>query len=82
MSTSQSVARKQEFSKLDELADEWGLTVGEFIERYALETLVPGICMNSGCLYTAEVEPDQQQGWCEVCGTTSVRSGIVLARLI
>jgi hypothetical protein len=24
MSTSPSVARKQEFSKLDELADEWG----------------------------------------------------------
>jgi hypothetical protein len=82
MSTSQSVARKQEFSKLDELADEWGLTVGEFIERYALDDVSPGICMNPGCLYTTEVEPDQRQGWCEVCGTTSVRSGIVLARLI
>jgi hypothetical protein len=42
----------------------------------------PGICMNPGCLYTAEVEPDQRQGWCEVCGTTTVRSGIVLAGLI
>ena len=82
MSTSQSIARRQEFSKLDELADEWGLTVGEFIERYALDDAVPGICMNSGCLFTAEVEPDQRQGWCEVCCTTTVRSGIVLARLI
>jgi hypothetical protein len=82
MSASQSGARKKEFSKLDELADEWGLTVGEFIERYALDDAVPGICMNPGCLYTAEVEPDQRQGWCEVCCTTTVRSGIVLARLI
>jgi hypothetical protein len=77
-----SAARRKEFSKLDELADEWGLTVGEFIERYALDDAVPGICMNPGCLYTAEVEPDQRQGWCEVCGTTTVRSGIVLASLI
>jgi hypothetical protein len=80
--SSQSVARRQEFSKLDELADEWGLSVGEFIERYALDDAVPGICMNPGCLYTAEVEPDQRQGWCGVCCTTTVRSGIVLARLI
>jgi hypothetical protein len=33
-------------------------------------------------LYTAEVEPDRRQGWCEVCGTTTVQSGIVLAGLI
>jgi len=78
----QSAARKQEFSKLDELADQWGLSVGEYIERYALDDVVPGICMNRGCLYTTEIEPDQRQGWCEVCGTTTVCSGIVLAGLI
>lgn len=78
----QSAARRQEFSKLDELADQWVLTVGEFIEEYALDDAVPGICMNPGCLYTTTVEPDQRQGWCGVCGTTTVRSGIVLAGLI
>jgi hypothetical protein len=77
-----SAARKKEFSKLDELADQWALTVGELIEEYALDEVVPGICMNPGCEYTTTVEPDQRQGWCGVCGTTTVRSGIVLAGLI
>ena len=77
-----SAARKKDFSKLDELADQWALTVGELIEEYALDEVVPGICMNPGCEYTTTVEPDQRQGWCGVCGTTTVRSGIVLAGLI
>jgi hypothetical protein len=72
----------REVSKLDLLAREWGMKTGEFIEEYALDDVVPGICLNPDCDYTTEVEPDQRQGWCEVCGTTSVRSGIVLAGLI
>ncbi len=71
-----------EASKLDTLAESCGLTVTSFIEEYALDDVVPGICMNPDCDYTAEYEPDQRQGWCEVCGTTTVRSGIVLAGLI
>jgi hypothetical protein len=38
--------------------------------------------MNPDCGYTSEVEPDQQEGWCEECEVRSVRSGIVLAGLI
>jgi len=72
----------REVSKLDLLAREWGMKTSEFIEEYALDDVVPGICLNPDCDYTTEVEPDQRQGWCEVCGTTSVRSGIVLAGLI
>jgi hypothetical protein len=72
----------QEASKLDRLASVWGVTLTEFIEEYALDEVVPGICMNPGCDYTTEVEPDQREGWCEECGTGSVKSGIVLAGLI
>lgn len=72
----------REVSKLDLLAREWGMKTSEFIEEYALDDVVPGICLNPDCDYTTEVEPDQRQGWCEVCGTTSVRSGIVLAGII
>lgn len=72
----------REVSKLDLLARAWGMKTREFIEEYALDDVVPGICLNPGCDYTTEVEPDQRQGWCEVCGTTSVRSGIVLAGII
>jgi hypothetical protein len=72
----------QELSKLDQLAHEYGMSVTAFIEEYALDEVVPGICLNEECVYTADVEPDQRQGWCGDCGTTTVRSGIVLAGLI
>lgn len=71
-----------EASKLDALASVWGLSTAAFIEEYALDEVVPGICMNPDCTYTSEVEPDQTEGWCEECETRSVRSGIVLAGLI
>ena len=71
-----------EASKLDRLAESYGLTVTSFIEEYALDDVAPGICMNPDCDYTTEVEPDQREGWCEECGTRSVRSGIVLAGII
>jgi hypothetical protein len=71
-----------EASKLDDLSRDWGLTAHEFIEEYALDSAVPGICMNPDCGYTTEIEPDEREGWCEECGTRSVRSGIVLAGLI
>ena len=37
------------------------------------------VCMNEGCDYTTEYEPDQTAGWCEVCGTGSCCSILVLA---
>ena len=72
----------QEASKLDILARESGMSVPEYIDSYALDDVAPGICMNPDCDYTAEVEPDQTEGWCEECCTRSVRSGVVLAGLI
>jgi len=42
----------------------------------------PAICMNDGCDYTAEMEPDQDRGWCEACGTNTVASALILAGLI
>ena len=77
-----SLEANLEASKLDELARDWGLTAHAFVEEYALDDVVPGICMNPDCDYTTEVEPDQREGWCEECETRSVRSGIVLAGLI
>ncbi len=71
-----------EVSKLDLLADICALSVTEFIEEYALEDIVPGICMNPDCDFTANYEPDQREGWCEECGTGSVRSGLILAGII
>ena len=71
-----------EVSKLDQLARWRGMSVMEFIDAYALESMSPGICMNPDCDYSTEVEPDQREGWCEECDTPSVQSGVVLAGLI
>jgi len=71
-----------EASKLDQLASTWGMSVAELIETYALDEVVPGICMNPECEYTTDCEPDLREGWCEECETRSVRSAIVLAGLI
>ncbi|HEX4497251.1 MAG TPA: hypothetical protein VIE43_16380 [Thermoanaerobaculia bacterium] len=77
-----SAEANQEASKLDALARELGMSVMEFIDIYALDDVSPGICMNPECDYTTDVEPDQREGWCEECDTTSVKSGVVLAGLI
>lgn len=45
----------------------------------ALGSVSPAICMNVGCDYTAEMEPDQDRGWCEACGSNSMKSALVLA---
>jgi hypothetical protein len=46
------------------------------------DSVCPAICMNEGCDYTAEMEPDQDRGWCENCGTNSLKSALVLAGII
>ena len=68
--------------KLSILASQYGYSVDELLEEYGLDETVPGICMNPGCEYVTEYEPDQRDGWCEACGTTTVRSALVLAGLI
>jgi len=68
--------------KLETLAQEHGVSVGELVEEYVLEDVVPGICMNEGCVYTAQYEPDQDGGWCEHCEMRSVASALILAGMI
>lgn len=66
--------------KLDKLAELEGFGDGEELaEHFALPGVVPGICMNEGCDYTTDVEPDQQHGWCECCDSKTVKSCLVLA---
>jgi hypothetical protein len=69
-------------TKLDALADGEGLTVDELLETYGTDAVVPGICTNDGCDFTAHYEPDQDEGWCEECETPSVASALILAGVI
>ena len=69
--------------KLDKLLDIEGYdNFGEMAAAVFSDSVSPGICMNDGCDYTTEVEPDQDRGWCEACSTNSVKSALVLAALI
>jgi len=54
----------------------------EFLDAFAMEDVVPGICMNSDCDYVGYYEPDQDKGYCEVCHTQSVMSGLRLLGVI
>jgi hypothetical protein len=70
-------------SKLDQLVESEGYdSVEALCEAVLMDAVSPGICMNLGCSYTAEVEPDQHRGHCEACGTRTVKSALLLAGLI
>lgn len=54
----------------------------DLIEAVAGDSVCPAICMTEGCDYTAEMEPDQDQGYCESCGGNTVTSALRLAGFI
>jgi hypothetical protein len=54
----------------------------DLIQAVAIDTVCPAICMTEGCEYTAEMEPDQTEGYCEACGGSTMMSALVLAGFI
>jgi hypothetical protein len=69
--------------KLDQLVELEGCaSLDELLEAAAIDSVSPSICTNENCDYTAEMEPDQNRGFCEACGTNTVASALVLAGLI
>jgi hypothetical protein len=46
------------------------------------DSVSPAICVEPDCDHTAEMEPDQDAGFCENCGKNTVVSALVLAELI
>ena len=78
----QSPAEKRRI-KLDLLVESEGYdTLEDLLQAVITDTVSPGICMTEGCSYTTEVEPDQREGWCEVCDKGTVASALVLAEII
>ena len=69
-------------NKITQLAESEGMTVDELLEEASFDSVVIGICTNKGCDYTTEVEPDQDQGWCECCETNTVASPLILLGVI
>ena len=54
----------------------------DLLQAVIADSVCPAICMTEGCDYTAEMEPDQDTGYCEVCGGNTMMSALVLAGLI
>ena len=54
----------------------------ELIAAVLLDSVSPAICMNEGCDFTCEMEPDQDAGYCEECHTNTMTAAPVLAGLI
>lgn len=69
--------------KLELLMDLEGYSdINEILEDSLMDNRSVGICMNPGCDYTCDVEPDNDRGWCEVCDTNTVKSAVMLIGVI
>ena len=44
------------------------------LHEYATDSVVPGICMSDDCDGTADVEPDQDEGFCDHCHCNTIMS--------
>lgn len=54
----------------------------DLIQAVISDSVSPAICMTEGCDHTAEMEPDQQEGYCEACGGNTMVSALILAGVI
>jgi hypothetical protein len=78
-----TIALSNKGAKLMKLCDFEGFdSLDDLLQAVATDSVCPAICMTEGCDYTTEMEPDQDQGFCEVCGGNTVTSALVLAGLI
>ena len=78
-----SIALSHKAQKLMKLCDIEGFeNVEDVLFLSITDSVCPAICMTEGCDYTAEMEPDQEKGYCEACGGNTVVSVLVLAGLI
>lgn len=77
------MSREVKQAKLCELVEAYGFpSPEELLRHHSSDAVVPGICTNPSCSFTADYEPDQRTGYCEECDSQTVASAFVLAELI
>lgn len=54
----------------------------DLVKAKITDTAAPAICMMEGCDHVADMEKDQDEGFCEVCGGTTMTSAFVLGGVI
>jgi hypothetical protein len=68
-------------SLLHQAANDFGFEdIDEMFANAVCDSLVAAICPECG--YTTDMEPNQDQGWCEMCEKNTVVSVLVLGGLI
>ena len=73
----------KEQEKLALLADIEGYdSVMDMLREATFDGRCMAICMNDGCEFTTEMEPDQDGGWCNECKTNTVKSCLILEGII
>ena len=62
------LSEAQRQTKLTALALDFGhADTDALLEAAVLDSVCPAICVREGCDYTADMEPDRREGYCEVC---------------
>jgi hypothetical protein len=70
-------------AKLMKLCDAEGLkSLDDLLALSVKDSACPAICMMEGCDHVTRMESDQDEGYCQACGGTTVTSVLVLAGLI
>ena len=78
-----ALSKEERRRKLTQLAEYEGHeSVEDMLKACFADSVSPAICTNPGCAYTTDMEPDQDRGYCEACGSNTVASALVLAGLI
>lgn len=78
-----ALSKQERLSKLRILAELEGYeSITDLLEAACSDAVSPAICTHKDCDYTAQMEPDQEQGWCEECRANTVASALVLAGVI
>ena len=81
--SSQASSPHSSFTRFPWLCDIEGFeNVEDVLFSSITDSVCPAICMTEGCDYTANMEPDQEEGYCEMCGGNTVVSALILAGLI
>jgi hypothetical protein len=70
-------------SKLMQVCEAEGFaSIDDLIALVVADSVCPAIRVKEGCDYIAPMESDQQEGYCENCGSNTMISVLVLVGLI
>ena len=65
----------------ERLLEDEGLSHEEWLEEFALDSVVPAACRTCGEV-TSDMEPDQDCGHCEHCGNKTAVAGTMLLGIV